>query len=407
MFIEMDMRTLFIVNAIETMLIAFVLFFIWKWQEFGSSLKYITMAYFSLAIGGMLLGLRDLIPDFFTIILSNALYVLWILLIWKGIRSNRNLHYSNFFAFIVLLLFIVTFSFFTVIEPDTKVRIIIISLMLASVSFVAARDILHKTPGKNVSAEHWYTASVLTIYCLFLLLRIIATIFDNISQDFMSANMMQQWSVLLLNLTAITFSLGFLWILHREVENQLHENTLALAKINAEINHLKELAVLESMHDPLTGTGNRRKFEDDTSLNFSPHLNSEKSISLAFLDIDHFKKLNDTYGHDAGDEVLVSLSALINQNIRKFDTVYRFGGEEFVILMPETDIRIATEISERLRKLIENNIKIDGKPVTVSIGVTESEEQDTLEDIIERADKLMYKAKQTSRNLVVSDSISQ
>lgn len=404
MFIEMDIRTLFIVNAIATLLISTLLFFVWKGQKYASSLIYIACAYAALAVGGILFAFRNSIPDFFSIIVSNTLYVVWILLVWKGIRAFRDIAYPNFLAMALLIIFFVIFTYFTIIQPSTGTRIVIISLSLASISIISVKDLLLSTTEKKISAEHRYTASVLIVFTLFLIIRVLATMFDNISDDFMSANMLQQWAVLILNLTSICFSLGFLWILQRDVENRLYENTLVLRKSNSKNKRLKTEAFLAAMYDPLTGAGNRRKFEDDTAQKFSPHLNTDECISLAFLDIDHFKKLNDTYGHESGDEVLRSLTALIISHIRKLDTVYRFGGEEFVILMPDTTIQIATEISERLRKQIENTIKIDGASVTVSIGVTESAEQDTLEDIIERADKLMYKAKQTSRNLVVSDS---
>jgi len=122
---------------------------------------------------------------------------------------------------------------------------------------------------------------------------------------------------------------------------------------------------------------------------------------MIVFDIDHFKKVNDTYGHSAGDYVLKTIADIVRKTIRKIDYLVRWGGEEFVIIPSETNLEKAHALAERIRKITES-YKFDtvGK-VTISMGVTEFEEGDTGDSFIKRADDAMYKAKEKGRNRVV------
>ena len=132
----------------------------------------------------------------------------------------------------------------------------------------------------------------------------------------------------------------------------------------------------------------------------------EKPLCLLITDIDHFKKFNDTYGHQQGDIVLKETARLLKESVRKIDLAARYGGEEFAVILPETDIENAKMVAERIRKKIEE-FKVPGQNeplhVTVSVGVAQYEpEKDTeKKDFIEHADKALYKAKDSGRNRVV------
>ena len=121
-------------------------------------------------------------------------------------------------------------------------------------------------------------------------------------------------------------------------------------------------------------------------------------------DIDHFKKINDTYGHNVGDDVLKAITDIVKGRIRTIDVFARWGGEEFLILLPDTNVLSASVLAEELRLMIENTEIIKGEKITASFGVTEFRSGDTFEIFINRVDKLMYQAKQSGRNKVVSDS---
>jgi diguanylate cyclase (GGDEF)-like protein len=131
-----------------------------------------------------------------------------------------------------------------------------------------------------------------------------------------------------------------------------------------------------------------------------------KKSSLLMFDIDNFKKINDTYGHPIGDLVLSTLGNIILQHSRKSDVVSRIGGEEFMILLPNTDLISAKKHSENLRKIIEDSIikTSDFKlNFTVSLGLTLIKNDDTLEKAISRVDKYLYQAKRNGKNILVSD----
>lgn len=168
------------------------------------------------------------------------------------------------------------------------------------------------------------------------------------------------------------------------------------------IGQLKEMAI----RDPLTGLKNRRYFahifHDEcarSQRNFEP-------LSLLFLDIDHFKKINDTHGHYIGDEVLIQLGTYLAQNCRPYDTAVRWGGEEFLILLSSADELSAYNFADRLRQDIAAELPEKFSfPITVSIGLSQYSQDDTLETITDRADQALYHAKATGRNKVATWSM--
>ncbi len=153
--------------------------------------------------------------------------------------------------------------------------------------------------------------------------------------------------------------------------------------------------------DPLTGALNRRGCERSFENMVGYYASNEERFSLTMLDIDHFKKVNDTYGHDIGDEVLVDIGEIIKENIRKHDSFIRFGGEEFIILLADCDLNIAKIKAEKIRQNIENSSFTKKKlNITASFGVVEYCEGKTLDSLVSEADALLYKAKDAGRNQV-------
>jgi len=186
---------------------------------------------------------------------------------------------------------------------------------------------------------------------------------------------------------------------------ELEDALKAESQARQEIERLYKEVERLSRIDPLTELRNRRSFNADARRIFQLAIRHNKKLSCAMLDIDFFKKVNDTYGHDFGDKVLVAVAKTCNKQIRKTDLLARFGGEEFCVLFPETDISSAAFIAERIRHAISklafsyNNIPFS---VTISIGVSELlDSNDTMENIIKRSDDSLYKAKENGRNCVI------
>ena len=156
--------------------------------------------------------------------------------------------------------------------------------------------------------------------------------------------------------------------------------------------------------DQLTQTLNRVSFNDTVKHEINMARLHGEDLSIIFLDIDHFKHVNDQYGHDCGDITLVAVAKLIKKNLRKHDVIFRFGGEEFVILVSNMDSKNAEILAKRIRGSIENNILVyDMKPikVTASLGVSTLRDTDNFDTFIKRADNAMYTAKKNGRNQVV------
>lgn len=164
-----------------------------------------------------------------------------------------------------------------------------------------------------------------------------------------------------------------------------------------------------SVTDSLTGLHNRRYMEGHLRTLVSEAIRTGRSLSMLVADIDHFKAVNDTYGHDAGDAVLKEFSVRLKRNTRGVDLACRLGGEEFVIIMPDTDLERAYQIGERLRACVAaDEFAIDrvrSVRVTASVGIATLESpQDTPESMFKRADNALYTAKRRGRNRVVSDA---
>lgn len=162
-----------------------------------------------------------------------------------------------------------------------------------------------------------------------------------------------------------------------------------------------------AVKDGLTNIFNRRYFDIHMGKMLENAIGTGKPISLMLLDIDHFKHVNDTYGHQSGDEILKQLAVTVTRSIRPTDLFARYGGEEFVVVMPDTSIKNAAIVAERIRRAVDTeNFYIPVEPgtlnKTLSIGVTASEEGDTVKSILERADKALYHVKHTGRNRVAA-----
>ncbi len=182
---------------------------------------------------------------------------------------------------------------------------------------------------------------------------------------------------------------GVLGTIRTDKDTQLHKM----------IEKLEELSTL----DPLTGLNNRRYFAHIFHDECARSLRRNESMTLLFLDIDHFKQVNDNHGHHFGDLALQAISACFKEKCRPYDTVVRWGGEEFVILLRATDERAAHSFAERIRYSIQHELNPPLPfPLTISIGLAQYQEDDTLEYLTDRADKALLHAKQSGRNRVVS-----
>lgn len=163
----------------------------------------------------------------------------------------------------------------------------------------------------------------------------------------------------------------------------------------------------EAATDSLTGAASRRAFKEQAAKHLSLARRHSMPLSCIALDVDHFKAINDTYGHAAGDKVLVGIVAAIKEQLRRSDLLARIGGEEFVVLLPQTEQDVAVEVAEKLRHLVKA-LRFPGSTppivVTASFGVATLDPGDDVESLLQKADQALYEAKRTGRNRTFSSA---
>ncbi|MBF6057881.1 MULTISPECIES: sensor domain-containing diguanylate cyclase [Thiomicrorhabdus] len=161
-----------------------------------------------------------------------------------------------------------------------------------------------------------------------------------------------------------------------------------------------QLLERQANYDQLTGVYNRRMFDELTRRAIMDFQRYREPICLLITDIDHFKRVNDEFGHHFGDEILKGMAEVLSANLRKTDTVARWGGEEFAVLLPKADVHQAHDIADKLRRMIEKEKFYEGFHITASFGVTELRIDESADDWFRRADSALYDAKESGRNRV-------
>ncbi|GAX88167.1 diguanylate cyclase [Lebetimonas natsushimae] len=202
-------------------------------------------------------------------------------------------------------------------------------------------------------------------------------------------------NLVIIFLIILIFSVFLSFILFRKLKNVFFIYDKLLKEEKKKIEY-------ESLHDPLTKIANRRFFNQKIKEEILRAKRYNHTFSIAMVDIDYFKKINDTYGHDIGDLVLKKMASFIKRHIRSTDIFARWGGEEFMLIFPYTDLQKAKQICEKLKKELQENEFVQ-RPVkfTISCGITEFRKDNNIESIIKRADEALYEAKNGGRDRIV------
>jgi diguanylate cyclase (GGDEF)-like protein len=263
----------------------------------------------------------------------------------------------------------------------------------------------------------WARVSVACLVCLGLFTSDLFSVDMNESQLYPLA-MLPLYRIrtrsllwIICGLTVFLTVAGYLIAAPPDIWNGLPNRVFSLVVIGVTVLGMGKLAdyehklLIESMTDPLTGLLNRRYFTTLSQKEVARSLRHGLRFSVLMLDIDHFKRINDTFGHPVGDLAIKALAEICNQALRPHDILARYGGEEFVLTLPHTDEQGAHVVAERIRKEVEQlELATASGPVrfTVSIGLSIYQKDLPFERILERADEALYKAKQGGRNRTVS-----
>lgn len=188
-----------------------------------------------------------------------------------------------------------------------------------------------------------------------------------------------------------------------ELNQESSVTTQALARENIARKRREVMIVEASLTDPLTGVGNRRRLDQALANEISRSERTGDRLSALMADLDHFKRINDTYGHDVGDKVLAAFGELLREHVRATDIATRFGGEEFVVLFPHTGREHALDTAERIRAAFAaRHLEPLQDPVTASFGAAELMAGERAESLLQRLDSALYRAKHAGRNRVVA-----
>jgi diguanylate cyclase len=192
----------------------------------------------------------------------------------------------------------------------------------------------------------------------------------------------------------------------RELERRLHETSSEVVKLRSNLERVRE----ESMTDALTGIANRKRFDEMLRKGRRSADSNNESLCLILCDIDHFKRFNDTWGHQTGDQIIRFVAGCMTRNAGDAHTVARYGGEEFAVVMPKSSLMEANAVAEKIRmtvegkRLLRKSTSEDLGNVTISLGVANYRHGEAIEELIERADANLYKSKKSGRNRVTTDS---
>jgi diguanylate cyclase len=194
----------------------------------------------------------------------------------------------------------------------------------------------------------------------------------------------------------------------KTLEGELQRSSQQVTELRTKLDSVRK----ESLTDPLTGIANRKAF-DAAVVQAGPQIAEGENVSLLMCDIDHFKKFNDTWGHQTGDQVLRLVANCLSDNVKGRDTAARYGGEEFVVMLRGTALGDATKIADQIRLMVETKKLVKKSTgdvlgsITISIGVAQFRRDEEVDSVIRRADACLYGAKHHGRNQVVGENDSR
>lgn len=350
--------------------------------------RYLLLLGCSLAFTGVSLGFQALLDRSQIATWSTVSGLGYLLGAWFGARALADKYGVPSHPRLSLAIGLTTLAilaFFSLVEEDLLLRIHALGIALGLMQVLPAPAIF-KLPRKRERLEvvlYW----IYVMFCIYTMFRP-AIVLAMGSAELNNFVLSKFWVVTTIG--SMTFCMLFTFLF------------LACA-VQGTVSKLSD----ERDHDPLTELLNRRAFlEAAESLINDRRL---QPISLAVGDIDHFKYINDRWGHERGDQVLKKVSLTMRSQVRHQDLVARFGGEEFVLLLVNTDVKSAEQIVDRIRELVSssNDAMPEGQPLTISFGITAMPLGGSLSAAIDEGDKLLYQAKGAGRDRICTDPVAE
>jgi len=389
MLFMLDNRTQTIVQVAVSASLFLVMLVAWRTQKTYPGFGRWTFSLLPNALGWFLISLRDQIPTWASVLVGNALLLISLILIFEGLRQYNGKQPRDWFNYGLLVLLTVGFVLFLWVQPSVNARLVLVSACTLVVVVRCALELFISAP-QGLRPSYWFTGSMFGLFGLVLTLRLLtAGSLPPLTTPFQADG----WQSVLY-LANIVLPVAWFFGLFMMTNARL---ALELRKAEAD---MRELAMI----DYLTGAYNRRSFDDLGCREIARARRNSGSLALLILDIDHFKIYNDTYGHLVGDAMLCTLAAECRLQLRQVDLLARWGGEEFALLLPETDRKGCLNVAQKLRQAVAK-LSVPGAEqahVTISVGgAMWTPEDKDLEALLRRADLALYQAKRRGRNCVV------
>lgn len=376
---QLDPRSLIFVAGLLGLLCSAILFMLRRsFPPTIGGLVYWSRGLLCMVVASILFGLTDVIPAFFTVIIANAMLVGGIMSFYMGFRHFAGLPPQHRLMGVILSLLIGYVAWFTYVDNIYPARAVLVTFT-DSMLFFACAILVAKTTRNSLAGR--FTSIVFTAIGAVSLWRSMLLFFQIDSPpDVLDTSMSQKTYLAALAFSIVAITLGAMM--------------LANERLRAALEFI-------ASHDHLTGAIARATFIELLKKELSRSRRNGRPLALLMFDLDHFKSVNDRFGHAVGDRVIIDFVNRTKALLRNIDSIGRFGGEEFVALLPETTMDEARTVAERICKGVAE-ASSEGLPAyTVSIGVAVATRGDeAAETLLSQADKALYLAKANGRNRV-------
>ena len=381
---QTDMNTFSLALALVLVTLVMTLVLIMAAWHSGSEkgLRHWALGNLALTMGLVLDISQGLLHHNISQIMAAGLMVLGLGVIWLGVRAFKGLSQPQAGPILLAMLMMLLLGYFHYVHDSAPARLTATGLCLGGLCLLSARELL-VAAATPLRRAYWFTGGIMLLSGLGLLARAATGLLGPLLQISVSDEVIQPITLLGVMVGQIGMAGGFILMTH-------YRTIMALQQL--------------SEHDALTGTLNRRSMHDQAQGRLDALRQQGQPATLIMIDADHFKRINDEFGHQTGDAVLCHLVTRIRLHMRSNDLLGRFGGEEFVVLLPGLDARAAADVAERIRVAVNNHSdRISDQPVmlSISLGVAGTDLQGhDYTALVAAADAALYRAKALGRNRV-------
>jgi diguanylate cyclase (GGDEF)-like protein len=326
----------------------------------------------------ILLAGRGNIPLFVSVMVANTFTLAAFIFFYRGILQSLNSRYTLYLPLAMAVISLAILFYYSQVHENIVPRIIALSISIGMIRALIAVELFRKASASiNATIMRLFAVSM-SFFAAASFNRGIMTYLHGAPRNYLQSNLIQT-STLLIGIASICLTGLFFLVLS---SSELISNSRN-----------------ESQQDALSGALNRRGIEAKLAAELNRVSRSGQKLSIALIDLDHFKSINDTYGHAAGDTALRQVSQTISERLRTYDSLGRFGGDEFLLILPQTPCDDALIVTSRLSHAV-NSLTFANMPktITLSIGLTQACNDDDATTLLARADKALYLAKNDGRN---------